>query len=293
MKNTSYHPPRESGQAVQISCRCNAPRFNASTLQRFNPFRCGCAALGIFLLILGALQALISNLGAADAPPALRVGVAPVSPPMIFKEGTKIVGLEADLAQALGKELGRPVQFVELPWEDLIDALNDDKIDIIMSSMSATPARQFRVVFSAPYLRIGQMALVRADDKYRSGLFAKSLADRPVGLRKGTTGDLLVQQEFPRAKRKYYKSDNEGAIALSKGKIDLFIDDSTMIWYLAGMYEDKGLTVSPLVLTQEVLAWAMRRSDTSLEQAVNAFLKKAQASGELDRTLRRWIPRLQ
>ncbi len=247
----------------------------------------------MLLVALGALPALRSNLGAADAAPALRVGVAPVSPPMIFKEGTRIVGLEADFAQALGKELGRPVQFVELPWEELIDALNDDKIDIIMSSMSVTPARQFRVAFSIPYLRIGQMVLVRGDEKYRGGFLSRSLAGQTVGLRKGTTGDLLVQQEFPKAKRKYFKSDDEGAIALSKGRIDLFIDDSTMIWYLAGVYEAKGLTVTPLVLSQEVLGWGMKRSDTTLQAAANAFLQKAQASGELDRILHRWIPKLQ
>jgi ABC-type amino acid transport substrate-binding protein len=39
--------------------------------------------------------------------PALRVGVAPVSLLMIYMEGAKIVGVEADFAQALGKELGR------------------------------------------------------------------------------------------------------------------------------------------------------------------------------------------
>ena len=212
---------------------------------------------------------------------------------MIFKQGTTIVGLEADFALGLGKELGRPVEFVELEWEKLIDALEEGKIDIIMSSMSVTRARQFRVTFSIPYLRIGQMALVRADEKYHSGLLSRSLADRTVGVRKGTTGDLLVQQEFPRAKRKYFKTDDEGALALSKKKIDLFIDDSTMIWYLAGVYEGKGLTVAPLVLSEEILSWGLRRSDTDLLESVNAFLKKIQASGDLDRVLRRWIPRFQ
>jgi hypothetical protein len=64
----------------------------------------------------------------------------------------------------------------------------------------------------------------------------------------------MVQQEFPPAKRKYYKSDDEAAIALGKKKIDLFFDDSTMICYLAGVYEGKGLAVMPLVFSEEMLA---------------------------------------
>jgi ABC-type amino acid transport substrate-binding protein len=162
-----------------------------------------------------------------------------------------------------------------------------------MSSMSVTRPRQFRIAFSDPYLRIGQMGLIRGDDPRRASLFGSSLVDRTIGLRKGTTGDLLVQQEFPRSKRKYYKSDEDGALALSKGKIELFIDDSTMIWYLAGAYETKGLTVVPVVLTEEVLGWGMRRSDASLQQSVNAFLKKIQAGGEWNQTVHRWIPKLQ
>ncbi len=245
--------------------------------------------------VLLALVWMIAGVGAAEVPAAkpLRVGVAPVAPPMIFKEAGKIAGVEADFAEALGKELGRPIKFVELPWEDLIEALNNDKIDIIMSSMSVTRARQFRVAFSEPYMRIGQMMLVRTTERQKYGLITDSLAGRTIGLRKGTTGDLLVQQEFPRAKRKYFKSDEEGANALSKGRIDLFIDDSSMIWYLAGGYESKGLEAAPILLSDEVLSWAVRRSDNALLDAVNAYLKKAQASGDATKTIRRWIPKLQ
>ena len=249
------------------------------------------ALFGATMLLLAGGADLLGADAAPGSGNSLRVGVAPVSPPMIFKEGGKIVGMEADFAQALGRELGRPVQFVELAWEDLIDALAADKIDIIMSSMSVTRAREFRVAFSDPYLRIGQMALVRANDTYK--MLGSSLADRTIGVKKATTGDLLVQKEFPRAKRKYFKSGDEAALALSKGKIDLFMDDSSMIWYLAGTYEAKGLTASPLVFSNEVLAWGMKRSDAQLLESVNAFLKKYQAAGELARTVRRWIPKFQ
>src|SRR5215471_14493718 len=77
---------------------------------------------------------------AADAAP-LRVGVTPNFPPIIYKEGGQLAGAEVDFAQALGAELGRPIQFVELSWEDQIPALADGRIDIIMSSMSITRAR--------------------------------------------------------------------------------------------------------------------------------------------------------
>jgi len=242
------------------------------------------------------LFAAVNLVGAEANPgsgPVLRVGVAAVSPPMIFKEGKSIAGVEADLAQALGKDLGRPIQFVEFVFEDLIDALVEGKIDIIMSSMSVTRARQTRVAFCDPYLQIGQMALVRGEDKYRYIMLDGALAKRTIGVKQGTTASLLAQQEFPRAKRKYFKSADDGAKALMKKQIDLFITDSTVVSYLAGMYEAKGLAKAPMVFSEEVLSWAVKRSDEPLRDSVNAFLKKARENGEMNKILQRWIPGLQ
>ncbi len=226
---------------------------------------------------------------AAD-PTILRVGVSPQSPPMIFKQGDRIVGVEAELAEALGRDLGRRVVFVEEKWEDLIEALCGERIDIIMSSMSITPARSYRIAFTNPYLKVGQLALSRDTEKYNLLLNAPGQSKRRVGVKPGTTADFLVRQEFPRLARKYYKTGDEAAIALVKGKIDVFISDAPMIWYLASLNETKGLAVMPFVLSQEHLGWGVRRTDTQLLEAANAFLQKAQDRGELSRILGKWMP---
>src|SRR5262249_21310708 len=55
---------------------------------------------------------------AGAVPKALGGGVTGFSPPMIYREGGKIVGVEADFAAALGRELARPVKFVEVKWDE-------------------------------------------------------------------------------------------------------------------------------------------------------------------------------
>ena len=200
------------------------------------------------------------------------------------------MGVEADLAAALGKALDRQVVFVEEDRENLIDALCDGRIDIIMSSMSITPARRYRIAFTSPYLKVGQMALARAGEQYAYLFNLGAESKRGVGVKAGTTADFLVRQEFPRMKRKYYSDGTEAAEALVKKKIDMFISDGPLVWYLAGLYENKGLTVTPLVLSQEELGWGVRRTDTQLLDAGNTFLRKAQESGELNRTLGKWLP---
>lgn len=228
----------------------------------------------------------------ADDTNVLKVGVTPNFPPMIYKKDGKIVGVEADFANALGETLGRKVKFVEVDWEDQISDLTDGRTDIIMSGMSVTLSRELRIAFSKPYLVTGQIALVRREDanQYLLGFPARPAG--AIGVMTATTGDFLVQQEFPRNKRKEYDKAEDAAKALVKKRINIFICDAPTIWWLVGRYEDAGLVAVPVQLTREQLAWGMRRSDTDLLNSVNAAMDRMQADGRASQIMKRWIPLL-
>jgi len=223
---------------------------------------------------------------ATNAP--LRVGVSPVFPPMIFKQGKELKGVEVELANALGAQLNREIVFVEVPWKDQIEALNDGRTDIIMSSMSITPARKYVVSFSKPYFLTGQMALVRREDKNNYALGFPYKLNGNVGVLKATTGEFLVQRDFPKSPIKSYTSSEEAAKALIKKKINLFITDSTLVWYLAGTHAAEGLTAVPIPLSEETLAYAVRKQDEALLASVNEFVNKGSQDGTFLRAFRRW-----
>jgi len=223
--------------------------------------------------------------------PPLRVGVTPNMPPIVYKQGKDIIGLEADLARALGRELGRPVDFVELKWEDQIPALHENRTDIIMSGMSVTALRNMRVAFTKPYLQVGQLALVRRTDLDR--FFTRGavmLCRGRVGVEKGTTGDLLVQQEFPHAKRVVYASPGKAVRALIAARIELLIHDAPVVWWLAAENESNGLAAVNIPLTTEYLAWGVRKEDADLRQAVNRILERWKQTDKLQGMVKRWVP---
>jgi ABC-type amino acid transport substrate-binding protein len=244
-------------------------------------------------VLLAALTVAAAPDGRAADPAPLKVGVTPIFPPVIYKEAGKLVGVEPDFARILGEELGRPVQLVEIKWEDQIPALVDGRTDIIMSSMSVTRARELRIAFSKPWLIIGQMALIRREDAYRYALGFPVKPPGIVGVLKATTGDFLVQQEFPANERKTYNAAEDGAKALKKKRIDLFLCDAPTIWWLSGLHEADGLVAVPIFITQEPLAWGVRRSDPELLTAVNTALDKLQQSGRANTIIKRWIPMYQ
>jgi ABC-type amino acid transport substrate-binding protein len=247
------------------------------------------AKIGIALLV--SWVPFVGPLVAQERPSeagTLRVGVSPVFPPMAFKQGKELAGVEVALARALGESLGRKVIFVELPWEDQIEALNAGRIDIIMSSMSITMPRRYVLEFSRPYLVIGQMTLVRQEDQNRYLLGMPINLPGTVGVLKATTGEFLVQRNFPKARRKAFGSEAAAVQALKRKKIDLFISDSTLIWYLAGTHAAEGLAAVPRALSEEQLAWGMRKGDEKLLAAANEFIQKTAQDGTLNRVFRRW-----
>ncbi|WP_406003175.1 ABC transporter substrate-binding protein [Streptomyces sp. NBC_00829] len=72
----------------------------------------------------------------------IKVGTDAAYAPMEYDEGGKIVGVDPDIAAALGKELGVTFQFTSSPYDSLISSLNTGHQDIAMSAMSDTKARQ-------------------------------------------------------------------------------------------------------------------------------------------------------
>ena len=230
-----------------------------------------------------------SNLQSVDGD-SLLVGVAPNYPPIIFKEAGRITGLEADMARAVGGKLNKEVEFIELDWDDLIPALIAGRVDVIMSGMSVTNERFREIRFLPHYMKIGQMALIRDSDL---GYFAQPTViyrtTARAGFESGTTGETFVREKMPRAVPVPLNNPDEGYEALLSGRIDIFIHDGPTIWRVASEKRDQGLMGLYRPLTEEYLAWAVRRNDHSLYHALSSILEKWKESGKLQMLIDLWI----
>ncbi|WP_405684618.1 ABC transporter substrate-binding protein [Streptomyces sp. NBC_00057] len=72
----------------------------------------------------------------------IKVGTDATYAPMEIKQGEKIVGVDPDIAAALGKQLGVRFEFTSGTFDTLLGALPTGRYDAVMSSMSDTKARQ-------------------------------------------------------------------------------------------------------------------------------------------------------
>jgi len=251
-------------------------------------------SLGILALAFGCTVADKKTgkpLLVAPSESILRVGVSTNAPPLIFKQDQRIVGLEADLAKRFAKYLGKSVYFIELEWKDQIPALLENRIDIIMSGMTVTALREVRIAFSNSYFKSGQMALIRSEEagRFLTGFYSVTKSSA-IGVIENTTGAFFVREHFGYAKQMEFKTSTEAIEDLIDGKIDMFIHDAPIILYLASENETRGVTPLLTLLTEEYLAWGIRKTDPALLASANGFLQKLETDGELKPMLKRWIP---
>jgi ABC-type amino acid transport substrate-binding protein len=220
----------------------------------------------------------------------LRVGVTPDYPPLIFVQGEKVAGIEADLARTLANRMGRTLTFRKVRWERQIDELLAGNIDIIMSGMSVTPPRQLRVQFCEPYLKNGLMTAVRrADASLFNAVEDITQTSKIIGVQSGTTGHTWVKENCPNARAMPVADPGKAAFELQRRRIDMYIHDGHAIAWMVSQNESDvaGIWVR---LTEENIAWAVRRDDASMLKAANEGLEEMRKSGVLKRILDKWLP---
>jgi len=252
-----------------------------------------CPMIIIFSIVLLGICGCVGNdvkTGQVPGNPIL-VGVTPIYPPVIFKMNEQITGLEADLARRLAAELRRPIKFVEIGWERQIPTLLEGKIDIIMSGMTITQARQVRITFSEPYLTSGLMIAFTAENASQYTSLKNIMESFPaVGFVAGTTGEVYARKNFREENRMVpVKSANEAALALKNRRIDVFVYDAPAVVWIVSENEAE-LKLLPELLNIEYLGWGLRQDDRELLVRVNTLLSKWKNDGTLKETILKWLP---
>lgn len=110
--------------------------------------------------------ALVCLVGLAGLPAVhaqtLRIGIDPSNPPFSkLGPGNQITGFDAEIADALCRQMARKCKVVAQDWDAAIPDLNAHKIDALVSSMAITEERMRLVTFTRPYYNTPARLVVR------------------------------------------------------------------------------------------------------------------------------------
>jgi len=108
------------------------------------------------LMVIGLrADALLQPLPEAFPEDRLRVAIDPSYPPFASFTESEVVGLDVDLAYALGEQLGLPVDLNLLGVDALYDALRDRRVDVIISTIQPEAWRTGDALYTQPYFDAG------------------------------------------------------------------------------------------------------------------------------------------
>ncbi len=243
-------------------------------------------ALGFAWLVAG-FYSLPPKLAAQELPP-LRWGAdAEGGAPYIFQspdDPGQCIGLEVDLAAALTKEIGRPIEFRQYNYDSLLSGLARGDLDLAMNGIEATPDRRREFRLSRPYYTYRIQLVARADEGRFGSLETCKAAAGVVG----TLGDTVssrVLEEMGIAS-KVYDGQAEPYQDLELGRIDAVLLDEPIAAYYAGPNPKLKFVGQPFREGHYVIAF--RKDQEELARQVDAALDRLDEQGELSRIKTRW-----
>jgi polar amino acid transport system substrate-binding protein len=219
------------------------------------------------------------------------IAYAPIE---FYEEGTQTPkGLDIDLADALAEELGVTAEFINSGFDGLRDALNANRFDIVMSSMTITPDREKEVDF-IPYLSAGTDLLVPKGNP-KNIQSVEDLSGLTVSVQLAT-----IQVDQLEAANEQLKADgkpeidvltfDQNPLAVEQvrlGRADANIADSPVVANDA-LLSDGDLEAVGLAIEAAPYGIAVRKDSPELKAALEDALQAVIDSGKYDEILQTW-----
>jgi len=224
----------------------------------------------------------------APAKPALRWGAdAEGGAPYIFvdpKRPEMQIGFEVDLAEALGKELGRPVQFQQYGYANLVQGVLRGDFDFAMNGLEVTEDRQSKVLFSRPYYAYQLQLVARVGEKRFQSLAELKSLEGTVATLEDTAAERMLDKLG--ISKKIYDSQAEPYVDLKLGRVDAVLLDLPIATYYAKPDPKLQFVGKPLGLGYYAIV--MKPDRKELKEEIDAAIERLLANGELRRIYERW-----
>jgi polar amino acid transport system substrate-binding protein len=218
---------------------------------------------------------------------SITVAVENAYPPFnsIDPNTNKGVGWDYDAVTEICKRLNCVPEFKEAAWDGIFPAMQAGEFDALADGVTVTDERKKIVDFSVPYVTIGQVLLVRADETLTVDAL-KADETKLVGTQIGTTNEIVAKKNFPEARVKSFEDFGGAVLALLGGDIDGVVIDNVSAGGYMSQNEGK-MKVDGTLTSDEQLAFVFPPK-SELKAAFDAALEAMQADGTLEALNLKW-----
>jgi len=236
--------------------------------------------------ILAALSALALSGTAFAQGSVLTVGTDATFPPMEFVDNGKRTGFDIELVEAIGKTMGRKIEWVDIDFKGLVPGLISKRFDMAVSAIYITDDRKKVVDFTAPYYAGGLVAMVK--DSNTSIKKPADLNGKKVSVQVGTKSVSYLKDTFPQVQLVEVEKNQEMFNLVDIGRSDAAVTGKPAAYQY--VRTRPGLKVLEEQLTTEEYGMAIRKDTPELTKAVNAAIDKLKADGTYAQIVKKWFP---
>jgi polar amino acid transport system substrate-binding protein len=212
-------------------------------------------------------------------------------PPFDISDNGTYKGLDRDLVDAVGKEMGVKVSYLDLPWTSVLPGLEAKKFDLCIAPVTITKERMKRYAFTVPIADATAALMKRADDK--SITKPEDIAGKTVGGQKGTSQVAQLKEFAAKLSKpvevKEYVDNNQASADLAAGRLDATVNSLPNLAYAAQQRSDTFAVVTPPFGQPTYFSWVGRLDDKTLIDAINAAILKVTADGTMATIQKTWF----
>ena len=217
-------------------------------------------------------------------PGVLTMGTNATFPPYEYKDGDDVVGIDAEIAQALADKLGLQLEIVDMDFDSLVASVQSGKIDMSLAGMTVTEERKQNVDFTDSYATGVQVIIVKDDSDIAS---VDDLKDKLIGVQQGTTGHLYCSDDYGEDHVIAYTNGATAVQALLQDKVDCVVIDQQPAEEF--VEANDGLKILDTEYVVENYAAAVSKDNPALTAALNKALQELKDDGTIQGILDKYI----
>lgn len=243
-------------------------------------------------LALAAVMTMLACASCGGSGDTLIMATNAEFPPYEYFEGDKIVGIDAEIAEAIADKLGAELTIEHVDFDSIIPGVQSGKYDFAMAGLTVTDVRKEQVDFSDSYATGVQVIVVKEDSAITSvdDLFAEG-ASHTIGVQLATTGDLYTTWDLEDEGLATIERYNKGAdaiMALTSDKVDCVVIDNEPAKVF--VQNNAGLKILDTEYVTEEYAIAVSKDNSEMMEKVNDALKELIADGTVASIIAKYIP---
>jgi polar amino acid transport system substrate-binding protein len=204
-------------------------------------------------------------------------------------DGKTVIGIDPDLAKAIGDKLGVKLVFQNQTFDGLITSLTSKRIDVIMSAMSDNKKRQASIDF-VDYFTAGTSIIVKKGNP--EGITSlDDFCGKTIALQRGTTQDDVAEAQAKKCGANKlnilkFDTDPEALLQVKQGRAVADMNDFPVAAYNVSKSSDYEVVGEQIEAGPYGIG--VRKTDTQLRDALQKAVQALIDDGTYATILEKW-----